>query len=217
MERTLQVPRLGETFMTWKERGVFMNGTNLLRRTGMMALLLGVSVQAQNLQTLHLGALVGVASAQENKTPDRPADATKDEPVVMKVTSATVRDAQGLIFGRLEEIVVDPSSGKIDFALVANAVNTNVIAKITPIPWRLLSSRGERRGPFGSPGLNQIFQVNMEREKLMKAPAFDHRKWPDMSKKDWAHAYLTYYGLEAGPEARKESQTPTEADQTGKK
>lgn len=186
---------------------------------GLVILVAAASLHAQTLQTLHIGAFVGVASAQEPKPADRSPDASKDEPVVMKVTSATVRDAQGLIFGRVEDIVVDPSSGKIQFALVANAVNTNVIAKITPIPWRLLTARSERRGPFGSPGVNQVFQVNMEREKLLKAPAFDHRKWPDMSQKDWSHAYLSYYGLEAGPEGRKESpdQTTTSTNQPDKK
>jgi hypothetical protein len=186
---------------------VVMNRTKILKMAscGLLALVLLPSAKAQNLQTLHIGAFVGVASAQETKPADRPADASKDEPIVVKVTSVMVRDAQGLLFGRVDEIVVDPSSGKIQFAMVANAVNTNVISKITPIPWRLLTARSERRGPFGSPGLNQVFQVNMERDKLLKAPAFDRRKWPDMSQKDWSHAYLSYYGLEAGAEAGKES------------
>jgi hypothetical protein len=147
------------------------------------------------------------ASAQEPAPPPKTGEAAaKEEAVVLKVTSAMVRDAQNQIFGKVEEIVVDPASGKIEFAFVANAINTNVISKITPVPWRLLTARSERVGPFGSPGVNQVLQVNMDREKLMKAPAFDRRKWPDMTKKDWAHPYLTYYGLEAGPEKKETSQ-----------
>jgi hypothetical protein len=136
-------------------------------------------------------------SAQEPKPVNTPTD-THDQPVVITVTSATVRDAQNLPFGRIEQILVDPSSGKIEFAFVANTVFTNVVPKVTPIPWRLLTARGERTGPYGAPGINQVLQINMERQKLMKAPSFDRRRWPDISSKDWAHTYLSYYGMEAG-------------------
>src|SRR4051794_12787373 len=127
-----------------------MNRKYLTRNTllGLLACLVGTSAQAQTLQTLHVGAFVGVASAQEPKPADKPAADAKDEPVVVRVTSATVRDAQGLVFGKMENIVIDPSSGKIEFAMVVNAVNTNVLTKVTPIPWRLLTARNERRGPF---------------------------------------------------------------------
>jgi hypothetical protein len=147
------------------------------------------------------------ASAQEPKPVNAPSDA-QDQPVVLTVTSATVRDAQNLPFGRIEQILVDPSSGKIEFAFVANTVFTNVIPKITPIPWRLLTARGERSGPYGAPGINQMLQINMERQKLMKAPSFDRRKWPDLTKKDWAHDYLSYYGMEAGGPKEKASSEP---------
>ncbi len=138
------------------------------------------------------------AKAQSNTNPP------PDQPVLLHVSSATVRDAQSQVFGRIEDILVDPSSGKIEFAFVAVTVFTNNgIAKITPIPWRLLASRAERFGLYGSPGLNQTFQVNMDRQKLMKAPAFDRRKWPDLSQKDWSHPYLSFYGVEAGTGEKK--------------
>jgi hypothetical protein len=137
------------------------------------------------------------ANGQEPKPVNAPAD-TEDQPVVLTVSSTTVRDAQNLPFGRVEQILVDPSSGKIEYAFVANTVFTNVYPKVTPIPWRLLTAHGEKTGPAGAPGINQVLQVNMDRQKLMKAPSFDRRRWPDITKKDWAHPYLTYYGMEAG-------------------
>jgi hypothetical protein len=142
-------------------------------------------------------------SAQEPK-PANPAPASSDDQLlVLTISSAIVRDAQNLQFGRIEQILVDPVSGKIEYAFVAGTVFTNVIPKVTPIPWRLLTARGGQVGPFGAPGINQSLQINMERQKLMKAPSFDRRHWPDLTQKDWAHPYLSYYGMEAGEPKQK--------------
>lgn len=147
-------------------------------------------------------ALLSTHAQEPQPAQKSPANSSAEEPVVLKVTSATVRDAQNQIFGRIEELIINPDSGKIEFAFVANAINTNVIAKVTPIPWRLLTARTDKRGPFGSPGINQVLQINMERDKLLKAPSFDRRKYPDLTKKDWAHPYLSYYGEQATPDTK---------------
>ncbi|HUR45905.1 MAG TPA: hypothetical protein VMZ27_08545 [Candidatus Saccharimonadales bacterium] len=171
----------------------------------MMACLPLACLEAQVFQTLPVGAIAGVANAQEPKPVNSATSSQDDQYLVLTVSSATVRDAQNLPYGRIEQILVHPSSGKIEYAFVANTVFTNIIPKVTPIPWRLLTARSEPVGRFGAPGINQVLQINMEREKLMKAPSFDRRKWPDLTKKDWAHPYLTYYGLEAGGDKKAKS------------
>jgi hypothetical protein len=141
-------------------------------------------------QTLHIGAFVGVATAEAPASAERNAD----EPLIFKVSSASVRDAQNLQFGRIEHLVVNPSTGNIEYALVVNTVITNT-ARVTPIPWRLLTNRTPVSR--AAPGINQVLQINEERNKLMKAPYFERYQWPDMSKKDWADPYNAYFKKQA--------------------
>ncbi len=149
-------------------------------------------------------------SPSDQTAPDK-TDAI-ERPVVLKIVAASVRDAQGLPLGRLENIILNPSSGRIDFAIVSNLILTNN-PKLIAIPWARLSPRSDPLTLDSTPGFNQIFVVNADRNRLLRAPSFERSRWPNLSRADWATPYLNYFGAspETSPSTVREAGTETEA------
>ena len=49
---------------------------------------------------------------------------------------AQVKTTSGEDVGRIEDVVLNPASGRIDFAIISSE------GKLVPVPWRLLSVSG---------------------------------------------------------------------------
>jgi trimeric autotransporter adhesin len=53
-----------------------------------------------------------------------------------KIVGAQVKSSSGEDVGRIEDVVLNPSSGRIDFAIISSE------SKLVPVPWQLLSVSG---------------------------------------------------------------------------
>ena len=53
-----------------------------------------------------------------------------------KIVNAQVKSSSGEDVGRIEDVVINPSSGRIDFAIISAE------SKLVPVPWQLLSVSG---------------------------------------------------------------------------
>jgi len=53
-----------------------------------------------------------------------------------KIIGAQVKSSSGEDVGRIEDVVLNPSSGRIDFAIISSE------SKLVPVPWQLLSVSG---------------------------------------------------------------------------
>jgi len=106
------------------------------------------------------------------------------------VLSASLRDNGGSPIGRIEDLLVDPGSGRIEFVLAAPFFPTNN-SKIMPIPWKALKQGSD--GLSTSFGGNQVFMVNVPRSKLEQAPAFERFRWTHSNDDTWRQKVLRFY------------------------
>jgi len=112
---------------------------------------------------------------------DEPSARTEEPPLVIRVAGINLRDNVGSPIGRIENLVVDPSSGRIDFVIADTFFPTNS-NKLLPIPWKAISHQPEENGIVNKPRANQIFELKFLRTKLLQAPTFDNYRWPEMGK-----------------------------------
>jgi sporulation protein YlmC with PRC-barrel domain len=136
-------------------------------------------------------------------SPDRPADMDADRnpedggdlqyeecPKSYRLISAgnlvgyQVRNADGEELGKIEEILLDVSTGVIACAVLSFGSFPGMGRKLYPIPWAALTLDAG----------NQSFTLNLERDKLQQVPGFDRDEWPNVADPQCAAEVFGYYG-----------------------
>lgn len=95
--------------------------------------------------------------------------------------------------GILREFMLDLRSGRIRYAVMSTGGFLGIGGKLFAIPWRALTRDTE----------NACFVLDIAEERLMNAPGFDKRHWPDMSDAAWVRDIDTFYGIPPKTRARK--------------
>jgi hypothetical protein len=85
--------------------------------------------------------------------------------------------------GTIEEIMVEPESGRIAYAVLCLVRAPEFADKLFAVPWGLLRLNAAER--------TVVFE--WDSSKLDSAPAFDQNDWPDFSDEDWVRAIREYY------------------------
>jgi sporulation protein YlmC with PRC-barrel domain len=101
-----------------------------------------------------------------------------------KIQGDRVRNSAGDDLGKIEDIMIDVSRGRIAYAVLSFGGFLGMGNKLFAIPWEALS-------------LNQrdnFFVLNVSKERLEKAPGFDKDNWPDMADPGWGSDLYSYYG-----------------------
>ena len=94
-----------------------------------------------------------------------------------------VCDHLGEDLGDIKEIMLDVGSGKIGYAVLSFGGFLGMGEKLFAVPWKALTlDTGNKR-----------FVLNVERERLTKAPGFDKDLWPDMADESWANEIKAYW------------------------
>ena len=138
-----------------------------------------------------------------------------------KIIGAQVKTSSGESVGRIEDVVLNPTSGRIDFAVISAE------GKLVPVPWQLLSVSGQggasaQGGTSSSstttsgtsaetststPGSSGIyasasasgqqpsFTLNIDKSKLQSGPSFDRSRWPEMSA-SWSQRVYSHFGVQ---------------------
>jgi len=102
-----------------------------------------------------------------------------------EVLGRPVRDGTGEALGDIEELVVEPVSGRVAFALVA-LQNGDTSRDYLPVPWSALASEGA----------GGAFVLPLPRRRLEQAPGFRQDDWPDLDDRRWGLQIYTFYGLQ---------------------
>jgi hypothetical protein len=89
--------------------------------------------------------------------------------------------------GSLRHLMIDLSSGRIAFAVLARGGVFGIGEKLLPIPWRALTLDAEGRH----------LVLDVPKEKLESAPGFDDEHWPAMADPAWTRQVHEYYGMPA--------------------
>jgi sporulation protein YlmC with PRC-barrel domain len=103
-----------------------------------------------------------------------------------KVIGADVVNPQGDKLGDIKDVVFDPATGRIQYAVLGAGGFLGVGEKYFAIPWEALTSKAGDKGDF---------ILNVDKEKLQNAPSFDKNNWPNMADRNWAQQVYAYYGV----------------------
>jgi len=96
-----------------------------------------------------------------------------------------VRSPRHEDLGCIEELMIDPSTGRILYAILSFGGLLGNGGKLYAVPWNALNLDADQR----------IFLLDMEREQMEAAPKFDVENWPDFGDPDWSEQIHRFYGL----------------------
>jgi len=125
-----------------------------------------------------------------------------------KMIGADVKSGQGQSLGTINDVIFNPASGRIDFAVMSlrpssgTEANTST-GKLVPVPWMLL-----RSGPASGSSAQgvttvatdgqQTFTFSGDSSKLQSAPSFDQNNWPDITQFSWRQSIYAHFGMTPG-------------------
>lgn len=95
----------------------------------------------------------------------------------------TVMNLAGDTLGEIEEIMLDVKSGRIAYAVLAVGGFLGIGEKYFAVPWRALTLDPDRK----------CFVLDVDKDRLENAPAFDRDQWPAMADESWATTVHEYY------------------------
>ncbi len=101
-----------------------------------------------------------------------------------QLMGAQVKSQTGETLGKIDDLVVNPQSGKVDFAVISYQ------GKMTPIPWQLLQSSGATQ-----PGQPANFTANIDKSKLSQAPTLSGQ-WSELQSPSWSQQVYSFYGVQ---------------------
>jgi sporulation protein YlmC with PRC-barrel domain len=143
---------------------------------------------------------------------------TQHEVRASQLTSAQVKSSSGESIGAISELIINPNSGKVDFAVISLSGSTSAASSSTPssgtvgtssstsgtassvaggakqvaVPWSLLHA-GLLGNTTTSSSMGQMsFTYSGDINKLQTAPAFDPNT--DLSKPGWFQNVISYFG-----------------------
>ena len=168
----------------------------MLKRISALVLLLLVTACSAQAQVTGQGSQ---PEAPQDRAPasasSQPNDGSDHQPIALRILGANLRDSVGAPVGRIENLIVDPNSGQVDFLIVSPFFPTNG-SRMLAIPWKAISYRADQNGLGGS----QIFALTFPRTKLQQAPSFERYRWPDMTQEKWRQTIYSFYSA-GGTEA----------------
>src|SRR4051812_12045670 len=98
--------------------------------------------------------------------------------------SDRVRNSAGENLGKIEDIVVEPVTGNIEYAVLSFGGILGMGNKLFAIPWSALNISPNR----------EYVLLNIDKATLERAPGFDADHWPNMSDPMWRRSIHDYYG-----------------------
>ena len=90
-----------------------------------------------------------------------------------KVLGTSVKNPSGESLGDINELVFDPKTGQMVYAVVAYGGVLGMGDRLFAVPWQALRWTVDK----------EYYVLDMDKDVLKKAPGFDKNKWPDSSSK----------------------------------
>lgn len=155
-----------------------------------------------------------------------------------KLMNAEVKSSQGQTLGTINDIVVNPASGRVDFAVLStsgasasgsSATSTSSATtttstdtssssgKLVAVPFMLLRPASSSAGISSSAATEQqpSFTFAGDASKLQSAPSFDQSNWPDISQYSWKQSIYSHFGMTPGSSSSTGAATSPGGSDTG--
>jgi sporulation protein YlmC with PRC-barrel domain len=97
-----------------------------------------------------------------------------------------VINGAGEKLGTIDEIMLDVSSGRVAYAVLAAGGFLGMGDKLFAIPWNALTLDVDK----------ECFVLDVDKDRLENAPGFDKDHWPSMADQSWAQSVHSYYGTQ---------------------
>lgn len=114
---------------------------------------------------------------------------TPNSPEVLSastIMSDKVVNAKGEDLGKIEDLMIDLSRGRISYVVLSFGGFLGIGDKLFAIPWEALTLDAE----------NKRFILNVDKERLEKAPGFNKDNWPKAPVNEWLVDVYTFYGYQ---------------------
>ncbi len=92
--------------------------------------------------------------------------------------------------GSIKDIMLDVSSGRVNYAVLAFGAFLGMGEKLFAVPWRAMKLDT----------VNKRFILDVDKEQLKAAPGFDKDHWPNMADQIWAKDIQRFY--DGDPQAK---------------
>ncbi len=137
-------------------------------------------------------AIPGSAAAQEKESkklkqePMSSAKSEKNQDIyrASKLVGKAVKNPEGESLGDINDIVIDPQDGRIAYAVLSFGGVLGVGDKLFAVPWK----------SFRVDTDNDVLVLNVDKDRLKKAPGFDKNNWPNLSDRSYEAKVYSYYG-----------------------
>ncbi len=86
--------------------------------------------------------------------------------------------------GDIKEVMLDPATGKVAYAVVSFGGFLGLGEKLFAVPFTALSYDIDENE----------YVLDVSKEQLKKAPGFDPDQWPSMEDEQWNREVSSYYG-----------------------
>lgn len=96
-----------------------------------------------------------------------------------------VINTEGKTLGEIKELMVDPETGHVGYAVLSFGGFLGMGDKLFAVPFRALELRPEHKD----------FVLDVPKSKLENAPGFDKDDWPKSANRTWGTEIHTYYGV----------------------
>lgn len=86
--------------------------------------------------------------------------------------------------GKIKEIMLDKQTGRVAYVVLESGTFLGMGGKLFALPWNVLKYDAN----------NDIYILNVDKEKLKNAPGFPKNHWPDMADRQFGTSVSTFYG-----------------------
>jgi sporulation protein YlmC with PRC-barrel domain len=102
---------------------------------------------------------------------------------VSRLMNCEVKNPQGETIGKLEELVIDAELGRAAYGVIKSSRGFLKSGKIFAVPCGALQLSEDESG----------LVLDVEKESLQNAPAFNKARWPDMSDRRWGNSVHAFF------------------------
>jgi sporulation protein YlmC with PRC-barrel domain len=109
--------------------------------------------------------------------------------------SVTNEDKENL--GKIEDLAINPSTGRIRYAVLSFGGFLGMGDKLFAVPWSHLSWVSEGETSSGTKKLDH-YVLQVDKASLKNAPGFEKDKWPDFANSKWSVDVDKFYSTQQG-------------------
>src|SRR5262245_2252117 len=101
-----------------------------------------------------------------------------------RLVNYRVRNSAGEDLGKIEDVVVDPETGNMQYAILSFGGVFGMGNKLFPIPWSSLRTAPNR----------DYVLLDIDKETLRRAPGYDRDSLPNWADPTWRRSIHDHYG-----------------------